>query len=200
MKFLPQCYRESQSDWFRKRGILWHISVVYKRVEEGIKWQGFLHIIQSCSQDSSAVVTIMQNVFSTLKREHPEVCKASFRQDNAGCYHSSRTIPQVVCVDFSDPQGGKGAADRLTATRKSHVRAFVNEGHDVCTANDLRTALLSYGGIEGVRVVAVDRIPETPDTSHTNTGITKLNNFEFSSRDTITCWRAYCVGQGKTIK
>ena len=27
MKFLPQKYRESQSDWFGKRGISWHISV-----------------------------------------------------------------------------------------------------------------------------------------------------------------------------
>ena len=30
MKFLPQKYRESQSDWFGKRGILWHISVVHR--------------------------------------------------------------------------------------------------------------------------------------------------------------------------
>ena len=33
MKFLPQRYRESQADWFGKRGISWHISVVYRRVE-----------------------------------------------------------------------------------------------------------------------------------------------------------------------
>ncbi|XP_028513184.1 uncharacterized protein LOC114574537 [Exaiptasia diaphana] len=31
MKFLPQYYRESQTDWFGKRGISWHISVVYRR-------------------------------------------------------------------------------------------------------------------------------------------------------------------------
>lgn len=30
MKFLPQMYRESQTDWFRKRGITWHFSVVYR--------------------------------------------------------------------------------------------------------------------------------------------------------------------------
>ena len=32
MKFLPQKYRESQTDWFGKRGISWHVSVVYRRV------------------------------------------------------------------------------------------------------------------------------------------------------------------------
>ena len=83
-------------------------------------------------------------------------------------------------VDFSDPQGGKGAADRLAARCKAHVRAFINEGHDVCTANELKNALLSHGGLDGVRVVSLDAIDETPDESQTISGITKLNNFEFS--------------------
>lgn len=211
MKFLPQRYRESQADWFGKRGISWHISVAYRRVEGVLQWQGFIHAIQSCSQGSSAVVAIMHHVLTTLKQEHPEINTAFFRQDNAGCYHSSRTILacqhmgtscgiRVARIDFSDPQGGKGAADRLAATSKLHIRAYINEGHDVCTAIDLKSALLSHGGLEGVRVVAMDTIAETPDTSQTIAGITKLNNFEFTSTDSVTCWRAYGVGHGKVIK
>ena len=106
----------------------------------------------------------------------------------------------MVRVDFSDPQGGKGAADRLAATCKGHIRAFINEGHDVCTAADVRNALLSHGGLERVRVVSLKAVTETPDDSPSITGITKLNNFRFSSNDSITCWRAYCIGRGKTIK
>ena len=113
-----------------------------------LKWQGFIPIIQLCSQGSSAVVAIMHHVLATLKSEHPEVNKAYFRQDNTGCYHSSRTILacpeisagtgiQVSRVDFSDPQGGKGAADRLAVRCKAPVRAFINDGHDICTANEL---------------------------------------------------------------
>ena len=211
MKFLPQRYRESQTDWFGKRGISWHISVVYRRIEGALQWQGFIHIVQSCIQGSSAVTAIMHHVLATLKQEHPEINKAYFRQDNAGCYHSSRTllacreisastVVKVVRVDFSDPQGGKGAADRLAASCKGHIRAFINEGNDVCTANDLEKALLSHGGLEGVRVVCLDTINETADDAQTITGITKLNNFEFSSDESITCWRAYSVGRGKTIK
>ena len=211
MKVLPQRYRESQTDWFGKRGLSWHMSVVYRRIEGELQWQGFVHVIQSCSQGSSAVAAIMHHVLTTLKREHPEVNKAYFRQYNAGCYHSSRTIlecreisastgVQVVRVDFSDPQGGKGAADRLAATCKRHLRAFINEGHDVCTATDLRNVLLSYGGLEGVRVVSLNAINETPDDSRSISGITKLNNFQFSAAETITCWHAYCIGRGKTIK
>ena len=78
----------------------------------------------------------MHHVLETLKHEHPAINKAYFRQDNAGCYNSTRTIlacremaastgVQVVRVDFSDPQSGKGEADRLAASCKRHIRPFM---------------------------------------------------------------------------
>ena len=67
-------------------------------------------------------------------------------------------------VDFSDPQRGKGPCDRKAATIKAHVRRFINEGHDVQTAEDLETAMLSGGGLTAIRVALVDLlgIKETP--------------------------------------
>jgi len=44
-------------------------------------------------------------------------------------------------IEFSDPQGGKGAADRLAATCKAHVHSFINEGHDVTNATNYETLL-----------------------------------------------------------
>ena len=178
MKVLPQRNRESQANWFGKRGISWHISVVYRRIEGVLQWQGFIHVIQSRSQGSSAVVATMHHVLTTLKREHPEISTAFFRQDNAGCHHSSRTILacrhmgtrcgiRVAGIDFSDPQGGQGTADRLAASCKFHIRAYINEGQDVCTANDMKIALISHGGLEGVRLVFMDTIAETQDTAQT---------------------------------
>ena len=243
MKFLPHQYRESQSDSFGKKGISWHISVVFRKSNGQLESQGFIHIIESCSQDSAAIVLIMQHVLKTLETENPKLKRAFFRQDNAGCYHSASTIlachhiakttgikisridfsdPQggkgysastiLAChhiakttgikisrIDFSDPQGGKGSADRLAATCKCHIRLFVNEGNDVTNAEEMKNALLSHGGVEGVRVAVVpciddsfvaqlDKIP----------GISKLNNFEFKGRNIVT-WRAYDVGKGKRI-
>ena len=80
---------------------------------------------------------MMEHLLRILKAEHPKIESAFFRQDNAGCYYSSITV--LVChaleatgvkikgLDFSDPQGGKGAADRLAATAKSHIRYYANE-------------------------------------------------------------------------
>lgn len=50
MKFLPQLYRESQTDWFGKRGISWHISVVYRRSKGVLQSQAFIHVVQTCTQ------------------------------------------------------------------------------------------------------------------------------------------------------
>ena len=132
MKFLPRNYRESQSDWYGKRGISWHISVAVRRRNNQLESQGFVHIIQNCTQRSSAVVASMAHVLNALKTEHPEKQKAFFRQDNAGCYHSAVTMMSVPAIEkatgvkvaevsFSDPQGGKGPADRMAATIEGHI-------------------------------------------------------------------------------
>ena len=64
----------------------------------------------------------------------------------------------MASVDLRDLQGGKGAADRIAATAKSHIRVYINEGNDVTNDTQMRDALPSHGGIEGVRVVALERL------------------------------------------
>ena len=64
---------------------------------------------------------------------------------------------------------------------------FINEGHDLCFASNLKEALLSHGGLEGVRVFSLDTKEEMPDDAQTIAGITELNNFEFSSVGSISC-------------
>ena len=185
---------------------------MYRRSDDQLQWQGFVHVTQSCSQDSLSVIAIMQDVLRSIKAEYPDVRRAYFRQDNAGCYHSSATIlacpvisqstgVQITCIDFSDPQGGKGAADRLAATCKAHVRSFINEGHDVTNATQLQDALTSHGGIEGVRVACLDAVTKMLPVRKTAKipSISKLNNFEFRD-DRIKGWRAYGIGDGKEVK
>ena len=212
MKFLPRKYRESQSDWYGKRGISWHISVVVRRRADQFESQGFVHIVQNCTQGSSAVVSIMAHILRTLKSEHPEINQAFFRQDNAGCYHSTYTILSVPTIEkeagirvaeigFSDPQGGKGPADRMAATIKGHITRFINEGNNVTNAKEMENAILSHGGLPGIRVVMLDSLgePETvPATQQKITGISKLNNFRFYPGG-MRVWQAFDIGPGKCI-
>lgn len=113
-----------------------------------------------------------------------------------------RTIEQstgikVARLDFSDPQGGKGVADRLAATCKNHICIYLNEGHNVTTAEEMKEALLSHRGVEGVRVAVLPSINVTGQLQKIP-GISKLNNFQFTD-GTLMAWRAYGIGQGKSI-
>ena len=210
MKWLPQRYRETQADWFGKRGISWHVSVVVRRLAGEFEQQTFVHIIEECNQDAGAVIQVLKHTLRSLKAEHPEITSAALRQDNAGCYHSvamlsacrlmgATTGIHVKRVDFSDPQGGKGACDRKAATIKSHVRRYISEGHDVITVHDFREAILSHGGISGVRVVLVSDASGRPrEVTGRWEGISTFNNFLYQE-SCITVWKAYNIGQGKAI-
>jgi hypothetical protein len=213
MKFLPIKYRESQSDSYGKRGISWHISVVARKVDGNLESQSFVHIAEKCSQDTLAVVRILEHTLRSLKSEHPEITTVYIRQDNAGCYHSSlmiascplmkkRTGISIRRAHFSDPQGGKGACDRKAASIKAHVRRYVNEGHNVQCAQDLRDAVLSEGGLSGVRVALVDADDTTIKSEVPLVklpGISYLNNFEYTNKG-VKVWKAFEVGTGKFLK
>ena len=47
----------------------------------------------------------------------------------------------VLAVDFSDPQGIKGPADRMSATCKNQIRRYINDRHDVTTAERMKEAV-----------------------------------------------------------
>ena len=54
MKFLPRKYRESQTDWFGKRGLSWHVTVaMYKSDNSEIHTMTFIHVFQSCNETTA---------------------------------------------------------------------------------------------------------------------------------------------------
>ena len=212
MKYLPRKFRESQCDWFAKRGIPWHVTVVLMRPDQSrpMEKQTIVHVFQSCLQDNVAVTAILQDVLVTLKEQRPELEKVYCKQDNAGCYHCSATIVgsastsqasgvKVERFDFSDPQGGKGEADRQAATIKGHIDIYLNEGHDVNSAAQMKEAIESNGGIPGVTV----RYVRISESSSTNVmikwdGISTLNNFQFDPSG-VRVWKAFKIGPGKPV-
>ena len=153
------------------------------------------------------MISIMQDVLRSVKSEYPKVTKAHFLQDKTGCYHSFPTIlacpvvssstgVQIRRIDFSDPQGSQGAADCLPATCKAHVHIFINE---VMNATQLKGALVSNGGIDGVHVVCAITMASPISEPAKIQNVSKLNNFEFTEGG-IKAWRAYDTGRGKQIK
>ena len=71
MKYLPRKFRESQTDWYGKRGIPWHIAVAMRRLAGGeMEMMSFVHLFESCNQDSCA--DVFGQLKATVKVSLPE--------------------------------------------------------------------------------------------------------------------------------
>ena len=127
----------------------------------------FVHIFINCTQNSFAVLSIIENLLCKV------VTTVYLRLDNAGCYHNrplllslrdvwERTGVRPVRYDLSEPKAGQDICDRKIALMKAHIKHWVNEGHDIVTAEDMKAALESHDGIKGCRapVVEVDTTKE----------------------------------------
>ena len=95
--------------------------------------RSYIHLFEDCVQNWFAVASMIEHTLAFL------------RSDNVGCYHCAYLIPslpslreragiKIVRYDFSDPQAGKDVCGRRIATVKSHMRRFINEGHDIKNA------------------------------------------------------------------
>ncbi len=51
--------------------------------------------------------------------------------------------------DFSEAQSGKDLCDRKIAPMKSHLHRYINQGHDVVSAQQMWEGLNSGGGVRG---------------------------------------------------
>lgn len=101
-------------------------------------------------------------------------------------------------LDFSDPQGGKGACDRKAASIKSHMQIFLNEGHDIESASQMKTAIESSGGIPGVVVTVAETPQRQTGKNLTWDGVSFINNVEYNSEG-MKVWKAYNIGPGKVV-
>lgn len=143
MKFLPRKYREGQTDWFAKRGISWHISVVYLKGKHDTEIFTCVHILEGpFSQDSSVTASILVDTVASVHG----ISKVNFWTDNAGCYKSSLTFSilyqelgsRLHSFNFCEAQAGKGVCDRKASHLKCSIKRYINEGHDVTCATDMK--------------------------------------------------------------
>lgn len=111
-------FRESQSKWFAKRGINWHISVGSFKVNGELSSHTIIHRFDNATQDAITSNVILLDTLRRLQKINPNLKKAYIRSGNAECFHSYPSIlgikginkenPLTVKrVDFVDPQGGK---------------------------------------------------------------------------------------------
>lgn len=128
------------------------------------------------------------------------------RSDNAGCYHCAPLLLALPSIsratgiaikryDYSEPQRGKDVCDRKIAVMKTHIRQYVNEGHNVVSAKEMDEALDSHGGVKGC-YSAVASVEAEDAARPSWPGIQGLYNFAYEETG-IRVWKAYNMGPGK---
>ena len=102
MKFIAMKFREKQAEWFPKREINWHVSSVVVRQEESLEVTWYVHLLNSCKQDWFSVLSILENLFVTIKLRNSVTIKAFLRSDEAGCYHNSKLVSSLRGLGHQD--------------------------------------------------------------------------------------------------
>jgi hypothetical protein len=213
MKWLPLRHRESQSDWFGKRGISLHIDVVFLKSDEHdgqLQKYTYLTVIDETKQDSVAVSACYQQVLKDVKVSFPTKKKVIIRSDNAGCYHSLRSVlarrkiseemgMELIAYHFCEAQRGKDQADRESALIKAKLRSAIDSGKDILSGNDIIEALKCDVAIRNLKasllVINDGSIHVTDDIPD----FISLHTVHFH-KNSLTAWKYFEVGTGKLLK
>ena len=97
MKWIPRPHRETQSQWFGKSGVPWHIGVFLRIIMMNgipmIETEGHISVLDDDSiQDSNTVLALMKVSFAVYKKAHPEVTELTICSDCAGAYRNEKVI------------------------------------------------------------------------------------------------------------
>ncbi|VDI15626.1 Hypothetical predicted protein [Mytilus galloprovincialis] len=209
IKMLPRKYREGQTDWFAKRGMNWHIAVSVFKEQGCIKNFTHVHIFSAqISQDSPITSSLIKDTVADLHTLIPDIQEIHIYSDNAGCYKNTLMMAslrrdvgnKIKSYNFSEAQDGKGPCDRRASHIKSVIKRYINEGHDVTSAEEMKVAIdARQNGQFRVKVVdTVTVIDGEKNNTKSIAGITQLHNFQFES-DGLRVWKAYKIGKGQLI-
>ena len=97
-------------------------------------------------------------------------------------------------MDFSDPQGGKGASDRKAASIKSHMKIHLNASNNIETGREMVAAMLSSGAHATLAIPPTFPRPVSARLE----GVSAISNIEYR-KDHLRVWRAYGIGPGMVI-
>ena len=101
-------------------------------------------------------------------------------------------------MDFCDPQGGKRVCDRKSAAIKSHMEVYLNSGNNIETADEMKEAELSSGGMSSVRVTSCGPPNAKAPLNIKLEGVSSISNVQYDEKG-LRVWKAYKIGAGKLI-
>ena len=218
MKWIPRPHRETQSQWFGKSGVPWHIGVFLRIIMMNgipmIETEGHISVLDDDSiQDSNTVLALMKASFAVYKKAHPEVTELTICSDCAGAYRNEKVIVGLWSLRnggiakglkingsyFSEPGGGKSRADTFGAVAKNHVAKALDSKQDADTAIKFAEALYFRDGIANGVIFCGGIKNKTPmPKSKQIPELQQYRHFEYHKTGT-NVKKVSDIGEGKII-
>ena len=207
-KVLPLRFREKQQDYFGKKGMSLAIDVFFMKGEApgSLKKEVYFTVLERCDQNMASTLSVADHVLNKFSADYPYIKNLSIKSDNAGCYagNSSAEVSYRICAekgikllryDYSEPQKGKDQADRESALVRRNIQAYVNSGHDVVCASDIKDAISYRGAVNGcVSIVSVN--PSRSKVTASKIPNIKAYHSVKYQEDGMILWKYYNIGPG----
>lgn len=78
------------------------MSSVVVRQEESLEVTRYVELLNSCKKDWFSVLSVLENLFVTIKLRNSGIKKALIRSDEAGCYHNSKLVSSLRGLGHQD--------------------------------------------------------------------------------------------------
>jgi hypothetical protein len=132
---LPQKFKETQVEWFEKKGICNHIDCIfYIDDQDEITKVSYVTLAENSIQDGYSVLCIFKHVLQQI--DFPKMTKIF---DNAACYSLANVISGKAAIskkmgvnlirnEFNEPQRGKDQCGRDSGVITTRIKSFPNSG------------------------------------------------------------------------
>lgn len=210
-KVLPVKYRESQKEYFGKKGLSLHIDVFFYKSNDTLMKSVYFTVISRSDQDVYSTLCVAEVVIKQFQVDYPNIKILRAKSDNAGCYSGNGYIESeyLICKkngielkshDFNEPQKGKDQADRESAIAKKYMTAYLDSGNNLVTPEDVKKGILYKGGVKHSKVAIIEVNKENASFQFCKIeGISTYHSVSFSE-NVMTFWQYYGIGMGKKIE
>ena len=140
-----------QNRWVR------HVSAVIFKTEDGFEIQCYVHLFNSCTQNWFSIASIIEHVLSMVKNQNPKIINCVLEKWQCWLQSQQSTSPSLTWYWYENWHLCTTVCDRKISPMKGHIRRFVNEKNDVLSAEDMKRALESHGGVKGCKFI-VDEV------------------------------------------
>jgi len=208
-KILQSSFRESQREYFGKKGMSLHIDVLFMKTADGslIK-KTYYTALTRCDQDVVDTLCVADHVIKQMHIEYQHLRRLYHKSDNAGCYAGNSVAEnlynickiqniQLLRYDYNEPQRGKDQADRDSAVAKIFLSAYIHSGNDCLSGEDIKKGKLHLGGPKNASI-SVAEIDKT-SCEMTNSTIPNIQSFHSVLYDKLgmVFWQYFECGAGK---